>query len=361
MQIDMEDVLALGDSVDKLLLNYPAGMASLQALKNPGVLRQKAEAQLAQLGVRFLFNPVANGGVDLRAQTVLAQRFGRHLFHGASLFQDVVGGYVVSQLAQLPQGLSAESLVAGDWSVTVPLDNDPMASVVRAKANAAGQWVLQGQVPVVPYAAESTHVLLAVEAGSDQRYALLPLGAPGVQAQQRTGLDGSSVSALQLRDVLLPADALLDGKSVAASLAQGQRHATLLLCFEAVGLMEQLLKKTTEYLQIRKQFGKTIGTFQALQHRMVGILLLLEQTRSAADLALEATLAGAADQHMRLSAAKYAVGVNGQKVAEECVQLHGGIGMTWELDTAHYAKRLVMLDHYFDNADQSLSQVMAAL
>lgn len=361
MQIDIEDVLALGDSVDKLLAQYPAGVASLQALKQPGVLRRETEAQLAELGVRCLFNPVASGGVDLRAQALLAQRCGSNLFHGASLFQDVIGAYVVSQLEQLPAGLSAASLAEGAWSVTVPLANDPMGQAVQAQAQANSGWVLQGVVPTVPYASDSTHVLLPVQVDGVQRYALLALNAEGVQARHSVAVDGASISALQLRHVAIASDAMLQGEKLEAALAQGQRHATLLLCFEAVGLIEQVLKKTTEYLQIRKQFGKAIGSFQALQHRMVGILLMLEQTRSAADLALEAMLAGAQDQHMRLSAAKYAVGVNGQKVAEECVQLHGGIGMTWELDTAHYAKRLLMLDHYFDNADQSLTHIMAAL
>ena len=154
---------------------------------------------------------------------------------------------------------------------------------------------------------------------------------------------------------------MVGGEEVGKALAQGQRHASLLLCFEAVGLMDQLMRKTTEYLKIRKQFGQAIGTFQALQHRMVGVLLMLEQTRSAAQLALGAMTGGADDQNVRLSAAKYAVGVYGQQVAQECIQLHGGIGMTWELDVSHYAKRLLMLDHYFDNADQSLAQVMAAI
>lgn len=361
MQVDLEDVLALGDSVDKLLATYPAGVASLQALKHPGALHAETEAQLGELGLRYLFNPVASGGVDLRAQAVLAQRCGRNLFHGASLFQDVVGAYVVSQLPQLPKGLTAEGISDGSWQLTVPLDNDPMEQIVHAQARSDGTWGLQGVVPVVPYADASSHVLLAVQVQDTRRYALLALDAQGVQAQHSVALDGTSISALLLSDAVVPADALFGGDEVAAASAQGQRHATLLLCFEAVGLMEQVLHKTTEYMQLRKQFGKAIGSFQALQHRMVGILLMLEQTRSAADLALEAILSGADDQHMRLSAAKYAVGVNGQKVAEECVQLHGGIGMTWELDTAHYAKRLLMLDHYFDNADQSLTHVMAAL
>lgn len=359
MQIDLEDVLALGDSMDKVLANYPAGVASLQALKNPGALRADTEQQLSKLGVRYLSNPVSNGGVDLRAQALLAERCGRNLYHGASLFQDVVGGYVVSQLAHLPAGLSAQQMEEGSFTVTVPLGNDPMGNTVQVRGTSGG-WVLNGILPVVPYAAESTHVLMCgqTEAGAEH-YFLLPTQALGVQCQNSHAVDGTAISALQLRGVQLPLDAMVGGDVVDRALAQGQRHATLLLCFEAVGLMEQLMRKTTEYLQIRKQFGKAIGTFQALQHRMVGVLLMLEQTRSAAQLALDAMTSAADDQNVRLSAAKYAVGVYGQKLAEECIQLHGGIGMTWELDVSHYAKRLLMLDHYFDTADQSLARVMA--
>lgn len=360
MQIDLEDVLSLGDSVDRVLANYAGGVASLEALKNPGALRAKTEQQLAELGVRYLCNPVSNGGVDLRAQALLAERCGRHLYHGASLFQDVVGGYVVSQLTHLLADLS-EPMTAGAFAVTVPLGNDPMGNVVQARSS-LGAWVLDGVLPMVPYAAQSTHVLVGAQTGVDaQRFFLLPMQADGVQAQHSHAVDGTAVSALQLRRVQLPQDAMVGADEVGKALAQGQRHASLILCFEAVGLMEQLMRKTTEYLKIRKQFGQAIGTFQALQHRMVDVLLMLEQTRSAAQLALDAMTSGAVDQDVRLSAAKYAVGVYGQQVAQECIQLHGGIGMTWELDVSHYAKRLLMLDHYFDNADQSLSQVMAAI
>jgi len=361
VQIDLEDVLALGDSLDKVLANYPAGVASVQALKNPGVLRADTERRLSDLGVRYLHNPVSNGGVDLRAQALLAERCGRNLYHGASLFQDVVGGYVVSRLAQLPAGLSAQQMADGGFTVTVPLDNDPMGHMVQARA-AKGAWVLDGVASMVPYAAESTHVLVDAQIeGGEKRYFLLSMQAAGLQAQHCHAVDGTAFSELQLRGVQLLQDAMVGGDDVGLALAQGRRHATLLLCFEAVGLMEQLMHKTTEYLQIRKQFGKAIGTFQALQHRMVGVLLMLEQTRSAAQLALDAMTRAADDKDVRLSAAKYAVGVYGQKVAEECIQMHGGIGMTWELDVSHYAKRLVMLDNYFDSADQSLSCVMASI
>ena len=361
MQIDLEDVLALGDSMDKVLANYPAGVASLHALKHPGELRADTERQLAELGVRYLYNPVSNGGVDLRAQALLAERCGHNLYHGVSLFQDVVGGYVVSQLARLPTGLSRTQMEEGSFTVTVPLGNDPMGNEVLARSG-DGVWLLDGALPMVPYAAQSTHVLVGAqaEAGAMQ-YFLLPMKSAGLSAQHSHAVDGTAMSALQLSGVQLPQDAMVGGDEVGQALALGQRHATLLLCFEAVGLAEKLMRKTTEYLQIRKQFGKALGSFQALQHRMVDVLLMLEQTRSAAQRALDAMTSDADDQNVRLSAAKYAAGVYGQKVAEECIQLHGGIGMTWELDVSHYAKRLLMLDHYFDSADQSLSRVMDAI
>src|SRR5690606_5693321 len=205
-----------------------------------------------------------NGGVDLRAQAMLAERCGQSLYHGASLFQDVVGGYVVSQLAALPVGLSASMMEEGGFTVTVPLDNDPMGHSVQAR-NSGGAWLLDGDLCVVPYAAESTHVLIGAQTGAGAvQYFLLPMQAVGVTAQHSHSVDGMAISALQLRGVSLPPDALVGDDDVGQALAQGKRHATLLLCFEAVGLMEQLMRKTTEYLQVRKQFGKAIGSFQAL-------------------------------------------------------------------------------------------------
>ena len=362
MQMDVEDIQALGDSLDKVLAGYPAGVASLDALKNPGVLRQQTEQKLDELGVRYLFNAIASEGVDLRAMALLAERCGRSLFHGASLFQDVIGTYVASRLTAFPIGLSAEDFGSGVARMTVALDNDPCGDSVVATRKGEG-WILNGKLAVVPYAAESTHVLVSAkeESGGKALHFLVKTDAKGLKSKHGHGADGTALSSITLEAVALSADAMLGTDAPGEALAQAKRHATLLLCFEAVGLMEQIMFKTRDYLQIRKQFGKAIGSFQALQHRMVGVLLMLEQTRSAAHLALNAMLNGADDQNMRLSAAKHAVGINGQKVAEECIQLHGGIGMTWELDVSHYAKRLVMLDHYFDNADQSLQQVMDAL
>jgi alkylation response protein AidB-like acyl-CoA dehydrogenase len=116
---------------------------------------------------------------------------------------------------------------------------------------------------------------------------------------------------------------------------------------------------TIEYLQTRKQFGKPIGSFQALQHRMADVLLEIEQARSAVINAAAALDAERITRERALSAAKYSIGRIGALVAEESIQLHGGIGMTWELPLPHFAKRLVMIDHQLGDEDHHLARFIA--
>jgi alkylation response protein AidB-like acyl-CoA dehydrogenase len=120
--------------------------------------------------------------------------------------------------------------------------------------------------------------------------------------------------------------------------------------------MEVAKEHTLEYLRTRKQFGVAIGSFQALQHRMADLLLEIEQARSAVINAAAAFGASRVERERALSAAKYTIGRVGAQVAEESIQLHGGIGMTWELPLAHYAKRLVMIDHQLGDEDHHLER-----
>jgi alkylation response protein AidB-like acyl-CoA dehydrogenase len=145
-----------------------------------------------------------------------------------------------------------------------------------------------------------------------------------------------------------------------ATLEHAAGWGMLAVCAEALGAMDVAKKHTLEYLQTRKQFGVPIGSFQALQHRMADLLLEVEQARSAV---INAAAAIADEDRVArekaLSAAKYSIGRIGTLVAEESIQMHGGIGMTWELPLAHYAKRLVMIDHQFGDEDHHLSRYIA--
>ncbi|HLX02232.1 MAG TPA: acyl-CoA dehydrogenase, partial [Trinickia sp.] len=172
--------------------------------------------------------------------------------------------------------------------------------------------------------------------------------------------DGSSVAEVTLDGARVPAAALIGVEGGALPLVEAAREvATAGLCSEAVGAMDALLALTLSYVKTRKQFGAPIGSFQALQHRMADVALEIEQARSAVINAAAALDGPRLVRERALSAAKVTIGRVGALVATEAVQLHGGIGMTWELPLAHYAKRLVMIDHQLGDEDHHLARYIA--
>ena len=119
----------------------------------------------------------------------------------------------------------------------------------------------------------------------------------------------------------------------------------LALSSEALGIMEHIKELTIKYLQTRSQFGLQLGKFQALQHRIAQVLLEIEQARSAIINASTSLQDTGDHREKSLSACKMTIGRVGPLVAEAAIQMHGGIGMTWEYELGHYAKRLIMIDH----------------
>ena len=139
-------------------------------------------------------------------------------------------------------------------------------------------------------------------------------------------------------------------------------EAIAAICAEACGAMKVAHAMTVEYSRQRKQFGVPIGKFQVLQHRMVDMISELERATSMAILAASlADDADSAERSAKLAAAKFIVNRAGRYVAEQCIQLHGGIAMTWEYNGAHYAKRLVMISHQFGDDDHHLEAYAAQL
>jgi len=129
------------------------------------------------------------------------------------------------------------------------------------------------------------------------------------------------------------------------------------LCSEAVGIMDATIAATTEYLKTRQQFGQPIGRFQALQHRMADMLLHLEQARSMSYLAaMHCTSEDKAARQRSLSAAKVTIGQACRFIAQNAVQLHGGMGMTDELILSHWFKRLTAIEMSFGDTDMHLQR-----
>ncbi|WP_042266574.1 acyl-CoA dehydrogenase family protein [Paraburkholderia heleia] len=238
---------------------------------------------------------------------------------------------------------------------------------VATRAEKSGDgWVLQGAKGVVQHA-EHADVLLVPARTSGNEFDeagislfLVPRDAAGVSLRGYRKIDGGRAAEVTLDDVKLNADALVGTQgSGFATLEHARGYGIVALASEAVGAMDVARDFTLEYLRTRKQFGAPIGSFQALQHRMADLLLEIEQARSAVINAAAAVDAPRAQRERALSAAKYTIGRIGARVAEEAIQLHGGIGMTWELPLAHYAKRLVMIDHQLGDEDHHLARYIA--
>ena len=237
----------------------------------------------------------------------------------------------------------------------------------RAKP-ASGGFILEAEKRAVLHAAAAdTLIVSARTSGGDGDAAgislfLVDRGAPGVTLKEYRTIDELRAADLWLNDVSVPADAMLGGEGQALGLIEDMAdYATALLCAEAVGGIRYANDTTLEYLKTRRQFGVPIGTFQALQHRMVEMVISYEQARSMACLAcVKADAAGPPERRRVISAAKIKVADACRHVSQESVQMHGGMGMTEELKVSHTFRRLTMIAQTFGDAEHHLERFAAA-
>ena len=184
--------------------------------------------------------------------------------------------------------------------------------------------------------------------------------ADGVSRRAYPTIDGHRAAEIELNDVRVDQTAVLGEVDRGfGTLEAVIDDATLSVCAEAVGIMQIVTDKTVEYSKNRVQFGVPIGSFQALQHRMVDMLTACEQSYSLLLWASMANADGTDEAKKSISALKYQIGTVGKKVGQEAVQLHGGMGVTWDVDVAHYFKRLTAIGQMFGSADWHLDRLAA--
>ncbi|APX10342.1 acyl-CoA dehydrogenase family protein [Tateyamaria omphalii] len=211
---------------------------------------------------------------------------------------------------------------------------------------------LTGRKAVVMNAEAADHMIVSAKDGDTIALYLVDKGAQGLDIQGYPLLAGGRAAEVTLDNT--PGDPL--GLTL-EDYEAANRLALIAQCAEALGAMETATALTKDYLMTRKQFGRPIGTFQALAHRMSDLLIELEQARSAVINAAGYIEDKHADMH--LSASKNLIGRIGRLVAEEAIQMHGGIAMTQEYELAHIAKRIVMADHRFGDTDYHLERFIA--
>ena len=179
----------------------------------------------------------------------------------------------------------------------------------------------------------------------------------GIEINSYKTVDGHSAAEITFSDVELNTDAIIgEVDSGLPCLQNTIDEATLAVCAEAIGIMRSLHDKTVEYSKNRMQFGIPIGGFQALQHRMVDNLMACEESESILLWAITTNTDDEKATQKAISGLKYQIGTAGKHVGQEAVQLHGGMGISWELDIAHLFKRLSAIEILFGNADFHLER-----
>jgi len=234
----------------------------------------------------------------------------------------------------------------------------------RALADGDG-YVVAGVKQAVPHAAAADVLVMAVRtAGSDMdpdgiSLLLVPRDTPGLSVRPLRMLDETRAADVVLDDVRVRADARVGAPDRALPLIEDVvDFATALVCAEAVGAIRSANEATLGYLKTRKQFGVAIGSFQALQHRMVDMVIEYEQARSMASLACFAvdTEDDRCARSRIVSAAKVRIADACRRVSQESIQLHGGMGMSDDLKVSHTFRRLTAITQQFGDADHHLER-----
>ena len=345
-----EDRQMLADTMSRFLANNFDWEKRLKVIQTEHGFDRAMWHELAELGVLgALFSEEVGGfgGGAFDIGTVFGE-VGRAIATGPFL-ETLMAGRL---LAAAGESEALESVIGGEKIVTFaqePAYDAENGKEIDVTASAAGDgWTLDGAKGVVGYLGAAD--LIVVTAG-DKAY-LVEADSEGVSVTDYQLVDGGSGGELHLAGATARE---LSGVG-AATIAETEAAGVVALSWEGVAIMDQLRDQTLEYMRTRKQFGIPIGKFQALQHRMATLALEIEQARSAAINA--AANFDKPERDRFAAAAKYTLGRVGNLAAEEAIQIHGGIGMTWELPLSHYAKRMVMLGHILGDEDEHLARYM---
>ncbi len=232
----------------------------------------------------------------------------------------------------------------------------------RAEASAEG-YRLSGEKVVVYNGINADHFVISARTSGEQSdragvtLFLVPADAAGLERIGYRMMDGQLVANVVLQDVTVTAEQVVGSVDRGMDLVdEVVTAANVALAAEALGIMDQLNAKTLEYSKTRKQCGVPIGSFQALQHRMVDTFAAYEQTKSLLYRAVCELDGGGPDVAACVHALMVMVDRAGKLIYSEAIQLHGGMGLTDELDIGHYAKRLMMINSLFGNGDYHQAQ-----
>lgn len=355
-----DDRRMLADTLNRFVADECGPFVRADASKSPPGYDRARWWRFAELGiVGALFGEQSGGfggtGFDIM---VVFEALGRGLVAEPFLSALMAG----RALAAAGRAEEVEAIIAGSSVIAFAHDEAEAGYAPHHVATHAEQsgddWLLTGAKAVVRDAEGADTILVSARTsgavGEENGISLFLVSAEaaGLMIQGYPCIDGGRAAEVRLEGVR--AEIVGNGGQAAPLIDDAIAAGIVALGGEALGAMDVLRDMTLDYLRTRVQFGEPIGRNQALQHRMASLLIEIEQTRSSVINAAAALDGPVEGRERTLSGTKYTIGKTGTYAAEEAIQLHGGIGMTWELPMAHFAKRLIMIDHQLGDEDYHL-------
>ena len=303
----------------------------------------------AELGWTSMLIPEAHGGGSITEQPLvdlvaIAEELGRGLYPGPVLATNVVADAIATFGDDAQQKERLDAIVRGEcvaaWCATGDGSAEAASIEVTATPQADG-LKLDGVSRFVHDAHEADLLLVAVQAPAGPTLTLIPRDASGVTVRVLTGLDLTRrFCEVVFNGVEVAASAVVGGLGKAGpAIERAQRVATVLQAAESVGAAERNFETTVQYAKDRVQFGRPIGSFQAIKHRLADLLIAVEGARAAAWYAALAVADDAPDRDEAVAVAGSSVREAASFIAGEALQIHGGVGFTWEYDVHLFLRR----------------------
>jgi alkylation response protein AidB-like acyl-CoA dehydrogenase len=352
-----EEQTMLRDSVRSFLAEN-APVAQLRALRDgrdPAGFAGATWSAFAELGFAGVAVPEAHGGTGLGAVEigVLMEQIGRHLSALPFLASGVVAARLLQQAgSQAQQAHWLPRIARGEAIATLAVDDGPKhqpeAITLQARRHGDG-WQLSGSKRFVPDAHVASLLLVAARSDDGVAVFAVPRDAHGVKVERTVMADAHNAARVLLLDVDLPDDARLPNGN-AAALQQALDFGRAAAAAELLGIADEVLARTLDYLKQRKQFGQLIGEFQALQHRAAVLYVDIELARAALAKALHALDSAPDKAAEAVAVAKAKCGTAATLAVQEGVQMHGGMGMTEALDFGLFMKRARVLQELWGDS-----------
>ena len=361
----------LQDSIQRYIQNSYTFDARQKLLKTEEGFSRENWASFAELGWLALpFTEESGGFGGTAVETmIMMEEFGKGLVVEPYVSTVIMAGSVIEAggTTEHIEGVLTE-IMAGTKLASLayvePQARFNLADITTTAKVAGDGYVINGFKGVVLGGPSADVLVVPARTSGDQKdefgitMFLVDASSAGISKRDYPTIDGMQASEIDLDNVSVPASAVLGEVGNGFGLLElGINNGILAVGAEAVGAMEVLYKATVEYCKTREQFGQPIGKFQVLQHRMVDMFMEHEQAKSLLYMAaLRMSEDDDIEARKAVSALKVQIGKGGRFVGQNAIQLHGGMGMTDELNVGHYFKRITAIETLFGNVDHHLKK-----